>query len=81
MVKEPTYDEMMNPTIQALKQLGGSGTIEEIYNEVPEILNLSDDQLNLRHNPARGGQTEIEYRLAESRTYLKKYGVLEGEAL
>ena len=31
MTKAPTYDQLMNPTIQALKALGGSGTIEEIY--------------------------------------------------
>lgn len=32
------------------------------------------------HDPARGGQTEVEYRLAWSRTYLKKYGILENSA-
>lgn len=77
MTNVPTYDQMMNPTIRALKNLGGSGTIEEIYNKVTEILDLSDGQLNVLHNPEKGGQTEVEYRLAWSRTYLKKYGVLE----
>lgn len=77
MTKVPTYDQMMNPTIRALKNLGGSGTIEEIYNKVTEILDLSDEQLDVLHNPEKGGQTEVEYRLAWSRTYLKKYGVLE----
>lgn len=77
MTAVPTYDQMMNPTIRALKKLGGSGTIEEIYNRVTEILDLSDEQLNVLHNPEKGGQTEVEYRLAWSRTYLKKYGVLE----
>lgn len=80
MAKVPTYDQMMNPTIIALKALGGSGTIEEIYNKVTELLNLNEDQLDLRHNPEKGGQTEVEYRLAWSRTYLKKYGVLENSS-
>jgi hypothetical protein len=33
-VKIPTYDTLMNPVVQALKSLGGSGTIEEINNKV-----------------------------------------------
>ena len=37
MAKMPTYDRLMNPTIQALKALGGSGTIEEIYYKVTEL--------------------------------------------
>jgi len=70
----------MNPTLQALKTLGGSGTIEEIYNKVTEIVGLTNEQLEVLHDPERGGQTEIEYRLAWSRTYLKKYGILENSA-
>lgn len=73
----PTYDRLLNPTLQALKALGGSGTVEEIYNKVVELTHLTDEQLELLHNPERGSQTEIEYRLAWSRTYLKKYGILE----
>jgi len=80
MVRVPTFDQMMNPLIQGLKSLGGSGTIEEIDNKVAEILNLSDEQLEVLHNPDRGGQTEVEYRLAWTRTYLKKYGVLENSS-
>ncbi len=80
MKKVPTYDQLMNPAIQALKALGGSGTIEEIYTKVTEIVNLTDEQLEVLHNPDKGGQTEIEYRLAWSRTYLKKYGILENSS-
>jgi restriction system protein len=77
MLRVPTFDQMMNPVIQALKTLGGSGTIEEINGHVVESLGLTEEQLGLLHNPERGGQTEIEYRLGWTRTYLKKYGVLE----
>lgn len=79
-VDVPTFDALMNPVIQALKNLGGSGTIEEINNEVSEIAGLSDEQLEILHNPEKGGQTEVEYRLAWTRTYLKKYGVLENSS-
>jgi restriction system protein len=76
-IKIPTYDTLMNPVIQALKSLGGSGTIEELNNKVAEITGLSDEQLEVLHNPEKGGVSEIEYRLAWTRTYLKKYGALE----
>jgi len=73
----PTFDTLMNPVVQALRSLGGSGTIEEINTRVAEIAGLSDEQLEVLHDPERGGQTEFEYRVAWTRTYLRKYGVLE----
>lgn len=76
----PTFDALMNPLIQALKQLSGSGTIEEIDRKVAEIANLSDAQLEILHDPEKSSQTEVEYRLAWARTYLKKYGVLENSS-
>ena len=74
-VKVPTFDTFMNPLLQALKELGGSGTIEEIASKTGEIVGLSDEQLDILHNPERGTGTEFEYRLAWTRTYLKKYGL------
>lgn len=73
----PSYDQLMNPVIEALKQLGGSGTIEEINSLASEIAKLSDEQLEVLHKPEKGGQTEVEYRMAWARTYLKRFGVLE----
>ncbi|MEO0563971.1 MAG: winged helix-turn-helix domain-containing protein, partial [Chloroflexota bacterium] len=70
----------MNPTLQALRNLGGSGTIQEIFEEVSELLELSDEQLNELHNPEKSSQTEVEYRLGWTRTYLKKYGLLENSS-
>jgi restriction system protein len=71
------YDDLMNPVLQALKNLGGSGTIEEINNKVAELAKISSEQLEILHNPEKGGMTEIEYRLMWTRTYLKRYGVIE----
>ena len=79
-VKVPTFDSMMNPVLQALRELGGSGTIEEINNRSTEIAKLTDAQLEILHDPDKGGQTEVEYRLAWTRTYLKKYGLLENSS-
>ena len=41
----PSYDALMNPLLQALKALGGSGTIDELNTKVIELVGLSDDQL------------------------------------
>lgn len=73
----PKYHELMNPLLKALHELGGSGSIEEIAQKVSELSGLPEDVLNIPHNPEKSSQTEIEYRLAWARTYLKKYGLLE----
>jgi restriction system protein len=79
-IQVPTFDALMNPVLKALKQLGGSGTIQEIDAAASEIAGLTDEQLEVLHNPEKGGQTEVEYRLAWTRTYLKKHGLLENSA-
>jgi len=66
------------PVLQALKNLGGSGSIEEITDEILRILNLPDEVLNILHGNT--SQSELEYRSSWSRTYLKKYGLIENSA-
>lgn len=73
----PKFHELMNPLLQALHKLGGSGSIEEISSTVSESLNLPEDVLSIPHDPERSSQTELEYRLAWARTYLKKFGIIE----
>ncbi len=80
MANLPTFDQLMNPTLKALKLLGGSGNVDEIHNKVVEILSLPTEQAEQLHDPERGGQTELEYRLAWARSYLKKFGVLENSS-
>ncbi|MDQ3584889.1 MAG: restriction endonuclease [Acidobacteriota bacterium] len=76
----PTFDELMNPLLKAVRDLGGSGSVDEIYEKVAENLHLPEAVLSEPHNPETGNQTEIEYRLAWARTYLKKYGILENSS-
>ena len=73
----PKYHELMNPLLKALHELGGSGSIEEILSQVSDALDLPEDVLAIPHNPEKSGQTEVEYRLAWARTYLKKYGIID----
>jgi restriction system protein len=74
----PQYSEMFNPVIQALHELGGSGSVEEINNKVIEIQNYPPEIVDVLHG--EGPASEIEYRLGWARTYLKKYGLLENSS-
>ena len=77
MNKMLTYDELMRPLLNALKLLGGSGSIDEIYDKVVEKENIPEPIISKLHDPDKSNQTEIQYRLAWARTYLKKFGLLE----
>jgi restriction system protein len=78
--KLPQYHELMNPVLDALHQLGGSGSIDEIAEVVIENSDFSDEIVNQMHNPDESNQTEIEYRLAWARTYLKKYEIINNSS-
>ena len=75
----PTFDELIIPTVKALIELGGSGSIEEINTKVYEVYNINDDILNIFHDE-NGTMSEVDYRLAWSRTYWKKFGLLENSS-
>ena len=80
-MKMPTFDQLILPTLKALESLGGSGSIEEIANTVILDLKLPDAVTSQPHNPDKPSQTEVEYRLAWARTYLKKYGVKKVQSI
>lgn len=70
----PKYDDLFNPTLQALNELGGSGRNEEIEQKIATILSLSDREVNEIH---RGNRTKFSYRASWARNYLKRYGLIE----
>ncbi len=75
----PTFDQLLIPALKALKELGGSGTIEEINEKVYEIAKITEEILQIPHND-NGLQSELDYRLAWSRTYLKKYDLIDNSS-
>ncbi|WP_423149222.1 restriction endonuclease [Rubrolithibacter danxiaensis] len=75
----PTFDQLLVPTVKALIDLGGSGSVEEINTKVYEIAKISDEVLQIPHG-VEGNTNEVDYRLAWSRTYLKKFGLLENSS-
>jgi restriction system protein len=70
----PQYHELLWPALQAVAELGGSASIGEIVETVIKREGFTDDQQAVLHND--GPETEIGYRLAWARSYLKAMGLL-----
>jgi restriction system protein len=70
----PSYKELLWPTLRAVREIGDSGTIEEIVEKVIELEGFTEEQQAVPHGD--GPASEIEYRLAWARTYLKGMGAL-----
>jgi restriction system protein len=70
----PRYEDLFNPLLEAIKELGGSASIAELVEEVAQNLHLTDKEIAEAHDERR---TKLQYRLAWVRTYLKVYGLLD----
>jgi restriction system protein len=73
----PRKEDMYNPLLQSLRELGGSGNIDEIAERVITILKVPEAIASQLHDEESSNETELEYRLAWVRTYLKNFGILE----
>jgi len=79
-VEIPTFTEYMQPTIDVLKERDGQATIQELVDLVPARMGLRTEQISQPHDPAKGDQSEVAYRMAWARTYLKKAGLIDNIA-
>ena len=70
----PKREKFFMPLMQALTELGGSGSNEEINDKVISIMNIPEQLLNQNHG--NSSQTEFEYQLAWVRTMLKNQGLI-----
>lgn len=70
----PPYQFFFKPVLDALDQLGGSGSNEEMYKTIISLTNLSSDVIDEMHSFT---MTQVEYNLMWARTYLKNYGAIE----
>jgi restriction system protein len=65
----PEKNELKEATIEAIKELGGTATTQQINTKVAELLKLSDEILTLEDESGIG--TMYEYRMRWIRTELK----------
>ena len=71
----PKYDELMVPVLDALRDLGGSGSIDEINDGVLARLNMPSDVVEVVYE--KSGAPIFPDRLSWARSYLKLAGYLE----
>ena len=71
----PSFDKMLKPILISLKELGGSATVDDIDKKVINIMQISDELCDIPHGLTN--RSEISYRCAWARTYLKKYGLID----
>lgn len=73
--KVPSYDELMWPTLKALKAMGGSASNDELLAKLIEIERVPEHVQTFMHTDNRS--TKLAYNLAWARTYLKRVGAVE----
>jgi restriction system protein len=73
----PSATKLTEFVLAALRELGGSGTNEEIEKVVAGRAGLTEAQLSAPHDPWVPGRTEFCYRMAWARTRLRQQGQIE----
>ena len=71
----PSRIDLMNPALNALRTLGGSASIYELLRQVIKDLQLSPEVIDAARQG--GSKTDLAYRLAWTRSYLKKLGLID----
>jgi restriction system protein len=70
----PKYDDFMLPTLQAIRDLGGSASIEEIQDQLTPSMGLTQQQLDTAY--PKSGALVVPDRMSWARSYLKIAGLL-----
>lgn len=73
----PTFDDMMQYLLDALKHLKTESTLDQVRATVAKMLQLTPEQLSILHKPGTNDRrTKFEYNLAWTCTYLKNAGYI-----
>lgn len=70
--KLPTYAELLGPTLRVLKDLGGSGSIDEVNDGISQLIGATQEQLDITY-PKSGGPVLTD-RMSWARSWLKMPG-------
>jgi restriction system protein len=71
----PRHDDLFWPVVRALRQLDGSADNDQLIEKVSELLGLPDELTAIPHKS--GPQTEIGYRIAWVKSWLKWGGIVD----
>jgi restriction system protein len=71
----PEYHQLMWPALVALRELGGSATMGEMYEQMVRDQGFSEEQQAVLTKDGR--TSEINYRLHWARTHLKSIGAID----
>lgn len=74
----PSRADLHWPTLEVLRNRGGSASIRELSEHVARYMELPDDVVDMPHGD--GPQTELDYRLGWARTDLKLAGTIDNTA-
>ena len=66
----PAFDDLLWPTLQALKAMGGSASNDELLAKVIELEQIPEPIAAFIHTDNR--QTKLGYNLVWAKTYLKR---------
>ncbi len=69
----PTAKQMISSLVHVLNNSSTELNVQQIEVAISELLNLSEEQLSIRHD---GSRSEYQYRLAWTRSYAKKQGLV-----
>lgn len=74
----PSYADLYWPTLEVLRNRGGSASNRELSEHVPRYLELPDDVVDMPRGD--GPRTELDCRLSWARTCLKKADAIDNTA-
>lgn len=75
----PGFEQTMKPIIRALQEHGGEASNAELNHAVIKIMGLPEEVTTIMHNGSNT-RSELDYRIAWGKTYLKKYGLITNVA-
>lgn len=78
MTSVPNYRELLRPTLEVLKKMGGSASNRELSEGLADELDLSEEAASELHQS--GPQTKLEYNAAWARTHLKNIGAVNNSS-
>lgn len=75
----PGFEQTMKPILRALQEHGGEASNAELNHAVIKIMGLPEEITQIMHNGSNT-RSELDYRIAWGKTYLKKYGLITNVA-